>query len=149
MGNYNTKTILRPNKKISAYWVTGRNILCGVSTHFLCRLRSMVDTYGSCLRWIRCRHCPRCHTFGFHSITLEGMHRFHSNFTEGSSIIKYRASMKGGNPQCLNALWPFLNYILGKLWNSGFRSINFEGIQQFHSNFTEVYSIIKYRPSSN
>ena len=149
MGIYNTKTILRPNKKDKCVLGNGSEHFMWGKHSFLCRLRSMFDTYGSCLRWLRCRHCPRCHTFGFQSITLEGIHRFHSNFTEGSSIIKYRASMKGGNPQCLNALWPFLNYILAKLWNSGFRSINFEGIQQFHSNFTEVYSIIKYRPSSN
>ena len=33
-------------------------------------------------------HCcwcprPRCHTFGFLSITFEGMYQFHSKFTEG------------------------------------------------------------------
>ena len=32
------------------------------------------------------------HTFGFRSITLEGMHQFHSNSTEESNIIKYRSS---------------------------------------------------------
>ena len=88
--------LVRPNKKISVFPVTGLNILGRESTHFLCRLQSMVNTYGSCLR--RCRHRPRCHTLGFQSITLEGMHQFHSNFTEGSSIIKYKSSMKGGFP---------------------------------------------------
>ena len=29
-----------------------------------------------------------CHTFGFRSITYEGMHQFHSNFTEGYGIRK-------------------------------------------------------------
>ena len=35
-------------------------------------------------------------TFGFRSITLEGMHQFHLNFTEGSNIIKFRSSSKRG-----------------------------------------------------
>ena len=30
---------------------------------------------------------------GFRSITFEGMHQFHSKFTEGYSIIKYRSSL--------------------------------------------------------
>ena len=34
------------------------------------------------------------HTFGFRLMTLEGMHQFHLNFTEGSSIVKYRSSSK-------------------------------------------------------
>ena len=35
---------------------------------------------------------PASHTVGFRSITFEGVHQFHTNFTEGSSIIKYRSS---------------------------------------------------------
>ena len=61
---------------------------------------------------------PRCHTFGFRSLTLEGMHHFHSNFTEGSSIIKYRSSLKrgGGYPQNFDSYGPFLTHILAKMW---------------------------------
>ena len=36
--------------------------------------------------------------FRFRSVILEGKHQFHLNFTEGSIIIKYRSSQKGGNP---------------------------------------------------
>ena len=36
---------------------------------------------GSCLR--RRRQPPRCHDFCFRSINFEGMHQFHSKFTEG------------------------------------------------------------------
>ena len=45
--------------------------------------------------WWR-RRRPRHHTFGFRSITLEWMHQFHFNFTEGSSIIKYTKSLTRG-----------------------------------------------------
>ena len=63
---------------------------------FLCRLQIMVVTYGSCLgRHRRLLSCPRSNTFGFRSITFEGIHQFHSNFTEMSNIIKYRSSLKG------------------------------------------------------
>ena len=45
------------------------------STHRDCRRRR---------RRCRRRHCrPRCHTFGFRSITFEGFYQFHSKFTEG------------------------------------------------------------------
>ena len=51
----------------------------------------------------------RCHTFGFQSINLEGMHRFHLNFTEACSIIKYRSSLiKVVIRKSLTELWPFL-----------------------------------------
>ena len=64
--------------------------------HFSCHLRIMLDTYGPCLhRHHRLLRCPRCNTFGFRSITFEGIHQFHSNFTEVSTIIKYRSSLKG------------------------------------------------------
>ena len=39
---------------------------------------------------------------GFRPITHEGMHQFHLNVTEGSSIIKYRSSSIRGAE-----LWPF------------------------------------------
>ena len=39
---------------------------------------------------------PGCHTIGLRLIILEGMHKFHSNFTEGSSITKYRSNSKRG-----------------------------------------------------
>ena len=51
---------------------------------------------------------------GFQSITLEGMHQFHLNFTEGSSIIKYRpSSQKGVIRKLLTELWPFFDLGLG------------------------------------
>ena len=42
----------------------------------------------ACKAWstdrdLRRRWHPRCHTFGFGWITFEGIHQFHSNFTEG------------------------------------------------------------------
>ena len=40
------------------------------------------------------RIVAHCHTLGFRSIIFEGMHQFHSNFTVGWSIIKYRPSLK-------------------------------------------------------
>ena len=45
---------------------------------------------------------PRCHTFCFQSIASEWMHQFHSNFTEGSSVIEYRSSLKGGGGNLQN-----------------------------------------------
>ena len=47
--------------------------------------------------------------FGLRSITFEGNHEFHLYFTEGSSIIKYRQSSKGGGviQNVLTELWPF------------------------------------------
>ena len=38
---------------------------------------------------------------------------------------------------------------LAKLSIRGFRSITFEGMQHFLSNFTEGVNIVKYRSSSN
>ena len=52
----------------------------------------------------------------------------------------------GGHPHIWNELWSFL---LRFLLNCGFRSITFEGTQQFHSHLTEGKSIIKYRSSLN
>ena len=43
------------------------------------------------------------HTFGCQSITLEGMHQLHSNFTEGSPI-KYRSG-RPKNFDCVVALF--------------------------------------------
>ena len=46
------------------------------------------------------------------SITHEGMHQFHLNFTEELGIIKYRSSsIRGGGGlirKILTELWPFL-----------------------------------------
>ena len=64
----------------------------------LCLRRSMADTYGSFLH-LCCFPC-RCwwhHTLGFPSITSEGMHQFHSKFTEGYAIVKYRSSLNYGD----------------------------------------------------
>ena len=86
---------MRPNKNFKDKCVLGNrseHFRWGKHSFFLCRLRSMADIYGSC----RCRHSPHCHTLGFQSITLEGMHQFHSNFTEGSSTIKYKSRVKWG-----------------------------------------------------
>ena len=64
-----------------------------------------------------CHRRPRCHTFCFRSITLEGIHKFHSIFTEGSNIIKYRScAKKGVIRKILTALWPFFTCNLAKLW---------------------------------
>ena len=41
----------------------------------------MVDTYGSGLG----RHRPRRHTFGFQSITFEGMHQFIQSLQNGKA----------------------------------------------------------------
>ena len=88
----------------------------------------MVDRYGSCL--CRCRHRPHCHTLGFQSITLEMMHQFHSNFIEGSSIIKYKYERGGGGgggviPKNLNELWPFFNIYFGSIVELWFQINNF------------------------
>ena len=42
------------------------------------------------------RRLPLHHTFDFQSITLEGMHKFHLNFTEASRIIKIQIKLKKG-----------------------------------------------------
>ena len=73
--------------------------------------------------------------FGFRSVTFEGMHQFHSKFIEGYSIIKYGSSL---NLEVIRTIlaefWPFFLRIC---LNCGFRSITFEGMPQFHSQFTE------------
>ena len=54
-----------------------------------------------------------CHTFGFRSITFEGMHQFHSNFREMSSIIQYSTILKVKViRKILIELWPFLLRVL-------------------------------------
>ena len=53
-------------------------------------------------------------TFGFRSITLDGMHQFHFNFTEGSSINKYRSSLKKGvSLKILTEFWSFFDIDFG------------------------------------
>ena len=56
------------------------------------------------------RRRPQRHTFGFRSVTLEEMHQFRLNFTEGSTIIKYRSNSKeeGVTREFLSELWPLL-----------------------------------------
>ena len=57
----------------------------------------------------------RRHNFSFQSITFEGMHQFHSNFTEGYGISKYRTSLKvKAIRKMLSELWPDFGYI----WDS-------------------------------
>ena len=74
----------------------------------------------------------------FWLIILEGMHQFHLNLTEGSSIIKHRTTLKTGVIRnILTELWPLLAFSLDKLSICGFWSIIFEGMIQFLSNFTE------------
>ena len=77
----------------------------------------------------------RSQTFGIRSITFQGLHQFHSKFTKGSSIIKYRSTSKREVIRnILTELWIFLL----RFWlNCGFRSLTFEGTQQFHLKFTE------------
>ena len=45
-------------------------------------------------RWCRrrCQRPQRRHSFGFRSIIFEGMHPFHSQFTEAKNIVKYEPS---------------------------------------------------------
>ena len=45
----------------------------------------MADTYGSCLCLML--SFVASHLFGFRSITFEGMHPFHSKFTEGEAFL--------------------------------------------------------------
>ena len=50
----------------------------------------------------------------FRSITVERMHQFHLNFTEGPIIIKYMSrSIKGAIGKILTELWPFFDLDLG------------------------------------
>ena len=104
------------------------------------------QTHGDhvCVRlrpWCR-RQLPRCrrHTFRFHSITLEGMYGFHSNFVELYITIKYRSSLilviirqilaelwsffDLGFVEILAELWPFFNLV----FVVRFHSITFEGM---------------------
>ena len=75
------------------------------------------------------------------------MHQFHSNFTGGSSIIKYRSVEKGGNLKNSDSV---IVPSLLRFWLfCGFGSITFEVKQQFHSRFREGQSIIKYKSSLN
>ena len=57
----------------------------------------------------------RCDTFGFRSITFEGMHQFHVLFTKGYSIIKYRTSSNLGGVirKLLIELWPLFYLDVG------------------------------------
>ena len=49
---------------------------------FLCRLRSMVNTWITTPS-VLASASSGSHTFGFQSITFEGMHQFQSKFTKG------------------------------------------------------------------
>ena len=92
----------------------------------------------------RRRQCHR-HTFRFRSITFEGMYGFHSNFAELYITIKYRSSLiLVIICQILAELWPFFDLV----FVVGFRSITFEVMHWFHSNFAEFYINVKYRSSS-
>ena len=92
--------------------------------YFLCPLRSMVDTVIMTPSASSSSSSELSH-FWFQIDNSWRIHQFHSNFTEGSSIIKYRSSSKKGVFRKI--LWPFL---LLRFWlNCGFRSITFEGMQ--------------------
>ena len=77
--------------------------------------------------------------------TFEGKHWFHSNFAELYITIKYRSSLiLLVILQILAELWSFfdLDFVVR------FRSITFEGMHWFHSNFTELDITVKYSSSS-
>ena len=94
---------------------------------------------------IRCHHRCRRHTFHFHSITFEGMYWFHSNFAELYITIKYRSSsILVIISQIFTKFWPFFDLVFVVC----FRSVIFEEIHWFHSNFAELYITVKYRSSS-
>ena len=73
------------------------------------------------------------------------MHSFHSNFAELYITVKYRlSSILVIIRQILAELWPFFDLV----FVVRFRSITFEGMHSFHSNFAELYITVKYRSSS-
>ena len=61
-------------------------------------LSRMVDTKGSCLR----RRRPRCHTFGFRLITLEGCFNFIQTLQKGQASLNTGQVSKGDNLQNLD-----------------------------------------------
>ena len=95
-------------------------------------------------RWRRHHRWCRRRTFCFFSITIEGMHCFHSNFAGFYITIKYRSSSRLVIiRQILAELWPFFDLVfVVRFW-----SITFEGMRWFHSNFAELYITVKYRSS--
>ena len=95
----------------------------------------------------RCRRRRWCRrlTFRFRSIIFEGMYWFHSNFAELYITIKYRSSsILVIILPILAELWPFFDLVFVVC----FRSITFEGMHWFHSNFAELYITVIYRSSS-
>ena len=70
------------------------------------------------------------------------MHCFHSNFAELYITVKYRSDLiLVIIRQILAELWPFFDLV----FVVRFRSIPFEKIHSFHSDFAELYITVKYR----
>ena len=74
-------------------------------------------------------------------MTLEGMHQFHLNFTEGSNIIKYRSSSKRGGGGVIRKFLMSYGLFLLRFWlNCQFVVSDrylLKGGNEFFSNFTE------------
>ena len=81
------------------------------------------------------------HTFCFHSITLEGMHWFHSKSAEVYIIVKYSSS------SILVIIRQILVEFLLLGPDIGFHSITFAEMHWFHWKFAEGYISVKYRSS--
>ena len=70
------------------------------------------------------------------------MYGFHSNFAELYITIKYRSSLiLVIICQMLAELWPCFDLV----FVVDYRSITFEGMHWFHSNFAKLYISLKYR----
>ena len=88
---------------------TGLFPIEGVSGYFLCRLRSMADTKGSCCLSASSSSAVSSLLFSFNN--FEGMYWFHSNFAELFITIKYRSSsIFVIIRQILAELWPFFDF---------------------------------------
>ena len=81
-----------------------------------CKIQVRIDREAWQTYWDHVSLCiySWCHgqhlTFGFGSIIFEWMHRFHSMFTEGKSIVKYRSGLNLEIIcKTLTELWPFLH----------------------------------------
>ena len=82
---------------------------------------SIKDFCVACVAWqthrdhvVRRRRRRQCcrHTFGFGSVTFEGMYRFHSNFAELYITMKYRSGLiLVIIRQILAELWPFFDLV--------------------------------------